>query len=367
MSQSFFHEQSEQSLEKALIVAEYFDRWAQVMMGTLEKQPTRLQQVLYVDLFAGPGRYNDGKASTPLLILQRAIRNPKMRQMLLTMFNDGDENNTHSLQQAIDNLSGIQTLKHQPQVYNKSVGDNVVAMFANRSLPPTLTFIDPWGYKGLSLRLVNAVIKDWGCDCIFFFNYTRINMAVNNDAVQIHLEALFGEVSAAVLRERVSGLTPAQRELTILEALVEAFQGMGGKYVLPFAFKNEQGKRTSHYLIFVSKHFRGYELMKEVMAIHSSIHEQGVASFTYCEADQRQPLLFELGRPIDDLAPLLLRDFAGQTLTMQQIYERHNVNTPYIKSHYKQVLRTLLLAQKISTNRRPRTGFPEDVVVTFPP
>jgi hypothetical protein len=23
-------------------------------------------------------------------------------------------------------------------------------------------FVDPWGYKGLSLQLVNAVVKDWG-------------------------------------------------------------------------------------------------------------------------------------------------------------------------------------------------------------
>ena len=58
---------------------------------------------------------------------------------------------------------------------------------------PTFFFVDPWGYKGLSLRLINSVLKDWGCDCVFFFNYNRINMGLGNDAVEKHMDALFGK------------------------------------------------------------------------------------------------------------------------------------------------------------------------------
>lgn len=367
MSQAFFHEQSDQSRVKALIVAEYFDRWAQVVMRTLEKQLYRPQQVLYVDLFAGPGRYEDGNVSTPIMILQRAIRDPKMRTMMATLFNDGDANNTQSLHQAIFALPDIDTLEYQPRVYNQSVGTEVVAMFANRVLPPTLTFIDPWGYKGLSLQLVNSVIKDWGCDCIFFFNYTRINMAVTNEAVQPHLEALFSMERAAALRQRIVGLDPTQRERTIIELLVEAFQAMGGEYVLPFCFKNENGTRTSHYLIFVSKHYRGYDLMKEVMAKQSSRREQGVPSFDFCVADERQPLLFEMSRPLDDLEGLLLEHFAGRTLTVRAIYDAHNVGTAYVLPNYKQVLGKLLEEGKIGTDRKPKKGsFADTIIVTFP-
>ena len=60
-------------------------------------------------------------------------------------------------------------------------------------------FVDPWGYKGLSLRLINSVLKDWACECIFFFNYNRINMGLGNDAVKEHMDALFGEERAAEL------------------------------------------------------------------------------------------------------------------------------------------------------------------------
>ena len=107
---------------------------------------------------------------------------------------------------------------------------------------------------------------------------------------------------------------------------------MGGKFVLPLTFKDENGLRTSHHLIFVSKNVKGYEIMKQIMAKESSISEQGVASFTYCPADERMPLLFELSRPLEDLQTLLLGKFAGQTLAMIQIYERHHVDTRDRKS-----------------------------------
>jgi three-Cys-motif partner protein len=75
---------------------------------------------------------------------------------------------------------------------NNEVGTEIVEHFESIKMVPTLFFVDPFGYKGLSLRLVNAVLKNWGSDCIFFFNYNRINMGVGNDAVLQHMEALFG-------------------------------------------------------------------------------------------------------------------------------------------------------------------------------
>jgi len=74
----------------------------------------------------------------------------------------------------------IGTLKHKPKVFNNEVGEEIVKMFEERALIPTLFFVDPWGYKGLSLRLINSVLKDWACECIFFFNYNIINICISN-------------------------------------------------------------------------------------------------------------------------------------------------------------------------------------------
>src|SRR5262249_35515572 len=152
------------------------------------------------------------------------------------------------------------------------------------------------------------------------------------------------------LRENLEGMDPEERELTIVEELCKALIDMGGKFVLPFGFKNDKGTRTKHHLIFVSKHPLGYEIMKSVLANESSSADQGVPSFEYSPATKAQPLLFELTRPLDDLEDMLLSKYAGRTLTMAQIYQDHNYGTNYIKKNYKAVLAKMELAGKIDAD-----------------
>jgi len=369
-TEGFFEESREQSAIKAAIVAKYFWAWAKVIIPAAKMHEGK---IAYIDLFAGPGRYKDGTKSTPLLILETAIQDKDMREMLVTVFNDKDPNNTQSLQAAINALPGLDSMRFRPRILTEEVGEEMVRKLEQLKLVPTLFFVDPWGYKGLSLRLINSVLKNWGCDCIFFFNYNRINMGLSNEYVKAHMDALFGEERAARLRERLEQLAPEQRELTIVEEIAEALQEMGGKFVLPFCFRNETGSRTSHHLIFVSKHYRGYEIMKGIMAKESSTIEQGVPSFMYCIADVRQPILFGLSRPLDDLTEMLLKDIAGRRLTMKQVFEEHNVGKPYISKNYKDALRQLEADGKITVsppaNRRRKVKgevtFADDTVVQF--
>ena len=230
--------------------------------------------------------------------------------------------------------------------------------------------MDPWGYKGLSLRLVNSVLKDWGCDCLFFFNYNRINMGLTNPAVQEHMEALFASERARTLRQKLEQLSPLKRELLIVEELCQALKTLGPRYVLPFRFKDDRGTRTSHHLIFVSKGFKGYEIMKEIMAKECSSSEQGVPSFEFNPVDVRdavqQKFLFQMSRPLEDLADMLLETFAGQTLAMYRIYEAHNIDRPYTKKNYKDVLMKLEEEKKISAGSHRKGTFGDSVRVTFP-
>lgn len=373
MDNSFFEEQKEQSLIKSTIVAKYFDVWANVIISTQKRYPQHSQKIAYIDLFAGPGRFKDGSLSTPLRIINNAIEKIDLRDRLVAIFNDKDENNSNDLKRTIREIPGIETLKFKPTVYNQEVGEEIVKMFEEMSLVPTLFFVDPWGYKGLSLRLVNSVLKDWGCDAIFFFNYNRINMGLNNPFVQEHMQALFGDEKAIELKEKLLRKKPYKRELIIVEELCQVLKSYGSRYVLPYRFKNNRGKRTSHHLIFVSKSFRGYEIMKDIMARESSSNTQGVPSFEYNPADflPKQSLLFQLYRPLHDLKKDLLNTLKGKILTMRNIYELHNVDTPYVKKNYKEVLRELYEDGSIGavspTGKPPRKGtFSDEIMVTFP-
>jgi hypothetical protein len=138
--------------------------------------------------------------------------------------------------------------------------------------------------------------------------------------------------------------------------------------VLPFCFKSNPGTRTKHHLILVTKAFKGYDVMKGIMAQASSAHEQGVPSFAFSPAESpAQQLLFDLNRPLDELRDRLLQRFAGVTLPMRAIYETHSVDLPYLAKNYKDVLAEMENAGVIKTKgRKSKRGFADDILVTFP-
>jgi three-Cys-motif partner protein len=325
-----------------------------------------------IDCLAGPGRYQDGTESTPIEVLKKAIGDEKLSQMLVSVFNDKDKKNVRSLESQIMGISGIERLKHRPQILCSEVDGSTARAFQSMKTIPSLFFIDPWGYKGLSLDLVNAVIKDWACECIFFFNYNRINMGLENDAVKRHMDALFSEKRAVELRIALEPLSPFDRESAIVEALCGALlDGGQRRYVLPFRFRDERGTRTSHHLIFITKHFRGYDIMKQVMGLASSDHEEGVPSFEYTPARQMDLFLFGFTRPLEQLRQSLMEQYAGRTMSVSELYEDHSVGTPYLMSNYKDALRKMYEKKEIQAKRRDgkpirKGSFPDQVLVTFP-
>jgi three-Cys-motif partner protein len=164
------------------------------------------------------------------------------------------------------------------------IDEDVGDVFARSALVPSFSFVDPFGYKGITLRLLKGMLKDWGCDLILFFSYARINAAIDNEIFEDHIVALFGEDRLRELRSRLKGKRPWEREALILETFSRVLHDMGFKYVLPFTFRRRGQDRTSHHLIFVTKHPLGYGVMKEIMAGESSEFDQGVPSLAYSQS-----------------------------------------------------------------------------------
>lgn len=368
---SFFNESMERSQVKTRIVEKYFWSWATIMKS-------RAPKIGYIDLFAGPGRYEDGTESTPLLVLKKASENDDIRNKLVSVFNDMDPEHVQHLQDAIDSSPEVSMLRWRPRVINRVVNEELANYFESMERMPTLFFVDPFGYKGLSRQLIHSLVRNWGCDCIFFFNYNRVNMGINNNAVKEHIDALFGTQRADELRSLPPSMSPLDRELSIIEAVSQSLKETAGEYILPFRFKSDSGRRSSHHLIFVSKNRRGYEIMKDIMAKESTASDRGVPSFEYNPATHHQSILFEYQRPLDDLGDMLLEYFAGRTVTMKQIYDRHynrfSVGTRYIQKSYRECLTKLEADGKINANppagkRQKRGGtvtFGPTVKVTFP-
>src|SRR4051812_32160958 len=107
----FFDEQTERSAKKTAIVAKYFQPWSTLVIKPAQLRGEPLQ---YLDLCAGPGHYDDGSSSTPILILTRAIADPKLRDVLMTHFTDKNKQHSQKLAEAIGALPGVESLRHAP-------------------------------------------------------------------------------------------------------------------------------------------------------------------------------------------------------------------------------------------------------------
>lgn len=367
----FFVDQSEQSTVKAHIVSSYFSAWSRV----IQKWNTPMA---YIDLFCGPGKYENDKPSAPLLVVQNTLANPALLNRMNFVFNDKDPNNISMLKQAISQIDENSKLKARVQYYNETVEQD----FYNRlNIPanmPVLSFVDPFGYKGLTMNLINRLINNSGSDCIFFFNYNRINMALSsNTKFDEHLKSLFGDTRTAELKKRLAHQPPEQREPIVLNALIEALRENKSNYVLPFKFYSTEMLRTSHFIIFVTKHPVACKIMKQIMYSNSAKDSDDVATFSFEDSRNfgvgfEQLTIFD--RPIQSLRGDILRKYAGKAISVGSICNEIDCDfsSHFVSKNVKDVLKQLELEGKISVvggrKQKYRSGklnMPDGAVIQF--
>lgn len=368
---TFFADQSEQSAVKAHIVSSYFSAWSRV----IQKWNTPMA---YIDLFCGPGKYENDKLSAPLLIVQNTLANPTLLHKMRFVFNDKDSNNTAILQQSISKMDENAKLKGRVQFYNETVEQDFYSQLNIPANMPVLSFVDPFGYKGLTMNLINRLINNSGSDCIFFFNYNRINMALSsNTKFDEHLKSLFGDNRTAELKKQLAHQPPERREPIVLNALIDALRENKSNYVLPFKFYSTEMLRTSHFIIFVTKHPLACKIMKQIMYSNSAKDSDGVATFSFEDsrnfgAGFEQLTIFD--RPIQSLRDDILREYTGRTVSVGSICNDVDCDfsNHFVSKNVKDVLKGLELEGKISVTtgrkqkyRNGKLNMPDGAVIQF--
>lgn len=344
---AFFEAQSEQSAVKAHIVSSYFSAWSRV----IQKWNTRMA---YIDLFCGPGKYENNNLSAPLLIIQSTLANPLLQNKMYFIFNDNDPANIATLKQSISQMEGSSKLRGRIQFYEETVEQNFYKRLRIPSNIPVLSFVDPFGYKGLTMDLINRLISNSGSDCIFFFNYNRINMALSsNTKFDEHLKNLFGQARTNELKKELAHRPPQQREPLVLNALIEALCENKSNYVLPFKFYGTEQLRTSHFIIFVTKHPVACKIMKQIMYSNSAKDPDGVATFSFQDSrnfgtEFEQLSMFD--RPLQYLKDDILKKYSGKTALVSDICNAVDCDfsSHFVSKNAKDVLRQLELAGEIS-------------------
>jgi three-Cys-motif partner protein len=367
MSQAtFFETQTDASRGKAEIVSKYTAAWANIIAPHARR---RGQPVGYLDFFAGQGRYDDNSESTPLLLLRRVIDKPNLHDVFRAHFNDANPQAAARLEVEIERLPGVSCLRYRPQVFNETIGPETASAVLARNFPPTLFYVDPRGYKGLTRGLIQGALRHWGCEIIFFFNFNRVNAGVTNECVAERIDELFGGDEADELRARVAELHGYDREQAVMDQLEASIRQDRSLFVQRFTFLDRRGCRISHHLVHVTKNPIGHRIMTDVMANASTWCRDGVPSFR-CGPEPEETLL-DVVSPLESLKRDLMTYFAGQSPTFGDLYDRHSPGRRFTQANYRETIRELESEGRLTIpdvpGRKRRSGtLPNWVVVVFP-
>ena len=180
MSSDFFNTRSLRSQVKSLVVGEYYRQWGYIIANSSDPSGGAMG---YVDLFCGPGIYEDGSESTPLVVLRETLHSDVLRNRVLLVFNDENRARVRKLKDAIGFAcqEDGRSLSKSPEYSSFKVGNGTLDWFRRLHLGPCLFFLDPMGYRGLSMDLIGGLAQGWGSDCIFFFNYSVLRRHLFNE------------------------------------------------------------------------------------------------------------------------------------------------------------------------------------------
>jgi hypothetical protein len=270
------------------------------------------------------------------------------------------------LKRNVESLQHLSRLPKAPVLLREEVNrENAVNFLTHLKDYPAVLFVDPFGYKGVSRQLFQAFIRTgWGRDAILFFNYKRINAALSNPDFSDNMAAMFGPARAQLLGETLSSLQPHEREERVHAAMKEALHEVGVKFLHRYDFE-----RRHDSLFFMSQNEKGLRVMKSVMKKRSAVDDHGVASFSFAREGEggKQLGLFDRS-PLDILREQLLDQFAGRTVTFEQVFQEHHPGTNYVEKNYRDVLLALEKSGEITVSpskRRPGT-FAPNVQASFP-
>jgi three-Cys-motif partner protein len=254
---------------KHLILRRYLEAWLPIMAR-------HNGRILFVDGFAGPGRYQGGEEGSPMIALKALLDHPHFQQHprqleAVFIFIEKERDRAAALQKELRRLAESQPIPDWVKTY---VVNRQFARFMTRTLnnleneghrlAPTFAFIDPFGFKGVPMKVIGRIAQNPRCECLITFMYEAINRFVAHPQrkVQAHFTRLFGTsrwkkcLDEEYPDVRRDGLASLYRKQLIERA--------GFKYVRTFEMIN-RGNRTEYFLYFGSNNIRGLSKMKEAM------------------------------------------------------------------------------------------------------
>lgn len=224
-------------------------------------------KIFLFDLFCGPGRYEDGREGSPIVLIN-AVRdiyfvNQELGKNICKIdlyFNDADQNKIKRLREIIESEklydNNIGNIKYGTHEYLEIMPK--VKEFINKlNNQKVFIFIDPSGYKYIRASHIRVLLENKKTEVLLFLP-TQFMYRFDEGGTPQALIDIYEELVSDSERE------PSKSVYHYIEQFSDALRSyLGNEYFID-TFLIEKDSRTVFCLFFFSSHIRGFEKMLEV-------------------------------------------------------------------------------------------------------
>ena len=249
------------TIGKHLVLKNYLNAWLPIMSRWNGR-------VVFIDAFAGPGKYRGGEPGSPIIALKALTQHSSLRRMrnhFVYVFIEKDKRRHDYLNRLLAN-SALDIPSNCSYYLINSTFDETLTEELDRleeqrkNLAPALAMIDPFGVSETPMKTIGRILTNPKAEVYISFMYSFINRFIDKPEWEQHLDELFGTDRWREAR-RIG--TSGARKKWIYDLYRDQLKSVGAQNVLRFEMYD--GMRLVYAIFFGTQSLEGSDKMKEAI------------------------------------------------------------------------------------------------------
>lgn len=318
---------TEHTRAKHSILERYLGAW----LSILGNAPS----LIILDGFAGRGVYNNGEPGSPRIIFDRAAGaiSRGITSKVTLLCGETDPENLNKLKKVMGEVANEKIDVRIRECAFAESGEIVAGWLEKRRKPvPTFVFADPYGFSGIPLRVMSALLSHERVEVLLTFMARDMGRFLELPSNEVSLTETFGGetwVRCADAEERASALLLEYQRVVRPDI---------ARWATPFRVSSDERNETLYYLVHLTNHPLGMRRMKEAMVAQSP-------DMTFWPITIRPPdqLALDVGEqePFPALQTELVERYSGRELSFVELLNDHYPEGVWVEPKYRKALLSL--------------------------
>ena len=338
------------------ILHRYLGAWLAILGRARKDSGWRHKQLVLVDAFAGRGRYMGGEPGSPMIIFDRAVEAVKAGMAQSVRIHCAEPNAIN-----FSHLEKVCSAFQYPGVEIDATPDTFVEIGtriadwaeAQKASVPIFVLVDPFGVKGVPLRLIRRLLDVERLEVLLTFMVRDPSRFMKEGNYAEPLTALF---DGDAWRECEDA---PDRESCLLLRFQDIVRPSVARWATPFRVFEDRRKIVLYYLLHLTNNDLGMREMKKAM-----IKKSGDMTFWPITVRPLGQLQLELDeqKPYATLQEHLASTYSGRTVKFVELLNEDYPQGVRLEPEYRAALNAMAAFEppsvKIRRDRFTASGRP---------